>query len=256
MPAGMSRTSAGTNSGNATCVRYRISVTTTPPSTSRGGRNPPPPSAQLGPPSSVEPTVTPDLVRLVAVKRGREPATRLGNNPRWGASRVSTKDHSLATVRVGIIGAGAGGHRDGHPACRRRLRFHDLRPCRRLRRDLAAQHLPGCGLRCPIPSVLVLVRAQSRWSKTYANQPEILAYLEKVALDHGLARTCGPTRRSHRRAGRRRPALDPDGRRRPAARVRRRGERRRNARRAEHPRHPWGVPVPRPPIPFGPLGSQ
>jgi putative transposase len=32
-------------------------------------------SAQLGPPSSVEPTVRPDLVRLVAVKRGRDPAT-------------------------------------------------------------------------------------------------------------------------------------------------------------------------------------
>ncbi|KCL29934.1 hypothetical protein W072_00001, partial [Mycobacterium tuberculosis TB_RSA162] len=41
-------------------------------------------SAQLGPPSSVEPTVRPGLARRVAVKRGREPATRLANNPETG----------------------------------------------------------------------------------------------------------------------------------------------------------------------------
>ena len=50
----------------------------------------PPSSAQLGPPSSVEPTVRPGLVRLVAVKRGREPATRPGNNPEMGCE---SRDH-------------------------------------------------------------------------------------------------------------------------------------------------------------------
>ena len=30
-----------------------------------------------------------------------------------------------------------------------------------------------------------------RWSKTYANQPEILAYLERVAVEHGLDRPSG-----------------------------------------------------------------
>ena len=47
-------------------------------------------SAQLGPPSSVEPTVRPGLAGLVAVKRGREPATRPGNNPETGCE---SRDH-------------------------------------------------------------------------------------------------------------------------------------------------------------------
>jgi len=47
-------------------------------------------SAQLGPPSSVEPTVRPDLVRPVAMKRGREPTERLGNNPEMGCE---SRDH-------------------------------------------------------------------------------------------------------------------------------------------------------------------
>ena len=85
MPAGMCRTSAGPSIGSAGRVRQRISVMTTPPSTSRGGRNHPPPSAQLGPPSSVEPTVRPGVAGQVVVKRGREPATQpAGEQPRDG----------------------------------------------------------------------------------------------------------------------------------------------------------------------------
>ena len=42
------------------------------------------PSAQLGPPSSVEPTVSPGPAEQVAVQRGRDPATRPGNNPEMG----------------------------------------------------------------------------------------------------------------------------------------------------------------------------
>jgi putative transposase len=47
-------------------------------------------SAQLGPPSSVEPTVRPGLAGLVAVKRAREPATQPGNNPETGCE---SRDH-------------------------------------------------------------------------------------------------------------------------------------------------------------------
>jgi putative transposase len=38
----------------------------------------------------VEPTVRPGLVRLVAVKRGREPVNQLGNNPETGCE---SRDH-------------------------------------------------------------------------------------------------------------------------------------------------------------------
>jgi putative transposase len=90
MPAGMCRASDGPNTGNARHVRHRINVTTTPPSTSHATRTPLASSAQLGPPSSVEPTVRPGLAGLVAVKRGREPATRPGNNPGTGCE---SRDH-------------------------------------------------------------------------------------------------------------------------------------------------------------------
>jgi putative transposase len=42
------------------------------------------PSAQSGPRSSAEPTVRPGLAGQVAMKRGRDPADRLGNNPETG----------------------------------------------------------------------------------------------------------------------------------------------------------------------------
>ncbi|MGO4444234.1 flavin-containing monooxygenase [Mycobacterium sp. 2YAF39] len=45
------------------------------------------------------------------------------------------------------------------------------------------------GAACDVPSHLYSFSfaPNPRWSKTFANQPEILAYLERVALDHGLA---------------------------------------------------------------------
>ena len=92
--AGMCKTSAGPNTGTATTVWPRTSVTTTPRSTSHATRSPPrraiASSAQLGPPSSVEPTVRRSLAPLVAVKRGREAATRLPNNPETGCK---SRDH-------------------------------------------------------------------------------------------------------------------------------------------------------------------
>ncbi len=81
-----------TDNGNATAVRSRTNVTTTPRSTSHATRNHLASSAQLGPPSSVEPTVRPGLARRVAVKRGREPATRLANNPETGCRPNATPD--------------------------------------------------------------------------------------------------------------------------------------------------------------------
>ena len=44
------------------------------------------------------------------------------------------------------------------------------------------------GAECDVPSHLYSFSfaLNPRWSKTYAKQPEILAYLEKVAADHGL----------------------------------------------------------------------
>ncbi len=48
--------------------------------------------AQSGPRSSAEPTVRPGPAGQVAVKRGREPANRLGNNPETGCQRVTHHD--------------------------------------------------------------------------------------------------------------------------------------------------------------------
>lgn len=88
--AGTCRTSDGPNTGNARPVRLGINVTTAPRSTSHATRTPLASSAQLGPPSSVEPTVRPGLAGLVAVKREREPATWPGNNPEMGCE---SRDH-------------------------------------------------------------------------------------------------------------------------------------------------------------------
>ena len=42
------------------------------------------PSVQSGPRSSAEPAVRPGVAGQVAMKRGRDPAERLGNNPETG----------------------------------------------------------------------------------------------------------------------------------------------------------------------------
>src|SRR5262249_20489360 len=99
-PAGMSRTSGGTKNGNAAAVRSRTNVMTTPRSTSHVTRTLLASSAQLGPPSSVEPTVRPGLGRLVAVKRGRDAAARLPNNPETGCE---SRDHYRSLTRNGKL---------------------------------------------------------------------------------------------------------------------------------------------------------
>ena len=50
------------------------------------------PLAQSGPRSSAEPTVRPGPAGQVAMKRGRDPANRLGNNPETGCQRVTHYD--------------------------------------------------------------------------------------------------------------------------------------------------------------------
>jgi putative transposase len=90
VPAGMCRTSDGTRTGHVRHVQPAINVMTTPLSTSHATTTPLASSAQSGPPSSVEPTVRPGPAGQVAVKRGREPATRPGNNPETGCK---SRDH-------------------------------------------------------------------------------------------------------------------------------------------------------------------
>src|SRR6476646_4101949 len=50
------------------------------------------------------------------------------------------------------------------------------------------------GAACDVPSHFYSYSfaLNPRWSKTFANQPEILAYIEKVAADHGLAEQLVP----------------------------------------------------------------
>src|SRR6202045_5460111 len=88
--------------------------------------------------------------------------------------------------KVGIIGAGAGGIAMGIPLADGGYDFTIF--------DRADgfggtwRHNPFPGAACDVPSHLYSYSfaPNPKWSKTYANQPEILAYLEKVAADHGL----------------------------------------------------------------------
>jgi len=91
---GMCKTSDGPKSGPVTPLKVAAgsptNATIAPRSISHATSNHLASSAQLGPPLSVEPTVRPGLARQVAVKRGREPATRPGNNPEMGCE---SRDH-------------------------------------------------------------------------------------------------------------------------------------------------------------------
>ena len=103
------RTSGGQSTGPAGNAGPAISGTTTPLSTSRATSRPLrviAPSAQSGPPSSAEPTVRPGPARQVAVKRGRDAAALLPNNPETGCQRE--RYHSLT-------GNGSSDSTEGHP---------------------------------------------------------------------------------------------------------------------------------------------
>ena len=77
-------------------------------------------------------------------------------------------------------------HRDGHPARRRGYDFTIFDRADGFGGTWRHNTFPGAA--CDVPSHLYSYSfaPNPRWSKTYANQPEILAYLEKVAADHGL----------------------------------------------------------------------
>lgn len=94
---------------------------------------------------------------------------------------------------VGVIGAGAGGIAMGIELAAGGYDFTIFDRADGFGGTWRHNTFPGAA--CDVPSHLYSYSfaPNPRWSKTYANQPEILAYLEKVAADHGLA--------SHLRAG-------------------------------------------------------
>jgi cyclohexanone monooxygenase len=95
--------------------------------------------------------------------------------------------------RVGVIGAGAGGIAMGIQLAEGGYDFTIFDRADGFGGTWRHNTFPGAA--CDVPSHLYSYSfaLNPRWSKTYANQPEILAYLEQVADEHGL----GPHLRSH-----------------------------------------------------------
>ena len=88
--------------------------------------------------------------------------------------------------KVGIIGAGAGGIAMGIQLASSGYDFTIFDRADGFGGTWRHNTFPGAA--CDVPSHLYSYSfaLNLRWSKTYANQPEILTYLEKVAADHGL----------------------------------------------------------------------
>ena len=113
------------------------------------------------------------------------------------------------------------------------------------------------GAACDVPSHFYSYSfaLNPRWSKTFANQPEILAYLERVADDHQLAEQTRCADPSHHVAmARRCGALDTGDGGRHDARVRRRRHRSRHARRPLHSRRSRCRAIPGPDVSLVELG--
>jgi cyclohexanone monooxygenase len=93
---------------------------------------------------------------------------------------------------VGIIGAGAGGIAMGIQLAGGGYDFTIFDRADGFGGTWRHNTFPGAA--CDVPSHLYSYSfaLNPRWSKTYANQPEILAYLEKVAADHGLGQHLRP----------------------------------------------------------------
>ena len=116
------------------------------------------------------------------------------------------------------------------------------------------------GAACDVPSHLYSFSFELNpwWSRTYATQPEILAYLERCTDQYGV--------RPHVRTGVAITTATWDDRaqhwelddrdRRDRSRADVRGERTRHAERSRRPRHPGRRPVPRPLVPLVALGPQ
>src|SRR5690242_19640783 len=92
----------------------------------------------------------------------------------------------MTQPRVGIIGAGAGGIAMGIQLAGADYDFTIFDRADGFSGSWRHNTFPGAA--CDVPSHLYSYSfaLNPRWSKTYANQPEILAYLEKVAADHVL----------------------------------------------------------------------
>jgi cyclohexanone monooxygenase len=88
--------------------------------------------------------------------------------------------------RVGVIGAGAGGIAMGIQLAAGGYDFTIFDRADGFGGTWRHNTFPGAA--CDVPSHLYSYSfaLNPRWSKTYANQPEILAYLERVAAAHGL----------------------------------------------------------------------
>ena len=88
--------------------------------------------------------------------------------------------------RVGVIGAGAGGIAMGIQLAAGGYDFTIFDRADGFGGTWRHNTFPGAA--CDVPSHLYSYSfaLNPRWTKTYANQPEILAYLETVAAAHGL----------------------------------------------------------------------
>jgi cation diffusion facilitator CzcD-associated flavoprotein CzcO len=97
-----------------------------------------------------------------------------------------------AKPTVGIIGAGAGGIAMGIQLADAGYGFTIFDRADGFGGTWRHNTFPGAA--CDVPSHLYSYSfaPNPRWSKTYANQPEILAYLERVAAEHGLTRHLRP----------------------------------------------------------------
>jgi cyclohexanone monooxygenase len=94
-------------------------------------------------------------------------------------------EHDKPTV--GVIGAGPGGIAIGARLARDGYDFTIFDRASGFGGTWRNNTYPGAA--CDVPSHFYSYSfaLNPRWSKTYANQPEILAYLEAVAVRHGLA---------------------------------------------------------------------
>ena len=146
--------------------------------------------------------------------------------------------------KVGVIGAGAGGIAMGIQLADGGYDFTIFDRADGFGGTWRHNTFPGAA--CDVPSHLYSYSfaLNPRWSKTYANQPEILRTSRRWPPTTGWAHTCGPTPRSPRCGGRtdvRRWTLTTEagGQHDFDVVVSAVG----NARRAPHSRYPWGAAV-------------
>ena len=98
-------------------------------------------------------------------------------------------------MKVAVIGGGPGGIAMGIQLARAGYDFTIFDRCDGFGGTWRNNTYPGAA--CDVPSHFYSYSfaLNPRWSKTFANQPEILAYLEKVAAEHKLAEHLVPETR-------------------------------------------------------------